>query len=72
MADTTDSILGMDFIGKFKLGFIWDDFDQSELYIYDKKAQIQKQLQIVTIPADTQRLSYISPDQSKGLLNFAV
>ena len=35
VCDISQDILGMDFISKFKLGFIWDDFDQSELYIYD-------------------------------------
>ena len=73
VCDIDQDILGMDFLSKFKLGLVWDDFDQSELYIYDKKAQIKERLQIVTVPSDMQSLSYLGPDRSKeaGLVNFS-
>ena len=66
VCDIGQDILGMDFLSKFKLGFVWDDFDQSELYIYDRKAQIKEKLQIVTVPSDTKRLSYLSPEPDKA------
>ena len=46
----------MDFIAKFKLNFEWDEFDQSELYLVNRKAQIKTLLQIVTVPTDTPRV----------------
>ena len=36
IADTNDSILGMDFIYKYKLEFRWGPF--GDLYLYDKKS----------------------------------
>ena len=33
ICEVSQDILGMDFINKYKLGFEWDDFDQSELFI---------------------------------------
>ena len=44
ICDVSQEILGMDFINKFKLNFEWDDFDQSELYLVDRKAQIKEPL----------------------------
>ena len=49
----------MDFLTKYKLSLEWDDFDQSELYLVDKKAQIKALLQIVTVPTNTLRVSYL-------------
>ena len=59
VCDIAQDILGMDFIDKYKLGFEWDDFDQSELYLVDKRANIKEELQIVTVPSDLQRVSYL-------------
>ena len=59
VCDIQQDILGMDFITKFKLNFEWDDFDQTELYLVDRKAQIKAPLQIVTVPTDTLRVNYL-------------
>ena len=57
VCDVQQDILGMDFLTKYKLNFEWDDFDQSELYLVDKKAQIKALLQIVTVPTSTLRVN---------------
>ena len=44
ICDIEQDILGMDFLTKFRLGFEWDDFNQTELYIVDRKAQIKSEL----------------------------
>ena len=59
VCDIQQDILGMDFISKYKLNFEWDEFDQSELYLVDKKANIKTELQIVTVPTDTPRVHYL-------------
>ena len=41
ICDVKQDILGADFINKYKLGLEWDDFDQTELFIVDKRAQIK-------------------------------
>ena len=63
VCDVQQDILGMDFINKFKLNFEWDQFDQSELYLVDRKAQIKAPLQCVTVPVTTPRTRYL---QSNG------
>ena len=40
VCDMGQDILGMDFINKYRLGLEWDDFDQTELYLVDKKADL--------------------------------
>ena len=55
VCDVGQDILGMDFLDKYKLGFEWDDFDQTELFIVDKKAKIKEELQMVTVPANLPR-----------------
>ena len=55
ICDVEQDILGMDFLDRYKLGFEWDDFDQTELYLVDKKAAIKAPLQIVTVAADLPR-----------------
>ena len=40
VCDIQQDILGMDFIKKYRFNFEWDEFDQSELYLVDRKAQI--------------------------------
>ena len=60
ICDVKQDILGMDFLDKYKLGFEWDNFDQSELSIVDKKANISQALEIVTVPTDLQRVHYLS------------
>ena len=52
ICDIQQDILGMDFVNKYKLNLEWDDFDQSELYLVDKRAQIRAPLQVVTVPSN--------------------
>ena len=59
VCDVKQDILGMDFLDKYKLSLSWDDQDQSELYLVDKRAQIRKKLQIITVPTDLQRIHYL-------------
>ena len=59
ICDIQQDILGMDFLTKFRLNFQWDEFDQSELYIVDRKADIKELLQIVTVPTSTLRVNYL-------------
>ena len=40
ICDINQDILGSDFIHKYKIGFEWDDFHQTELFIVDKKTKI--------------------------------
>ena len=61
VCDMGQDILGMDFINKYRLGLEWDDFDQTELYLVDKKAGIKSLLQMVTVPTNLQR-NYLSPE----------
>ena len=62
VCDVQQDILGMDFINKYHLNFEWDEFDRSELYLVDKKAQIREPLQVVTVPTDTVRVNYLAAD----------
>ena len=64
VCDIKQDILGMDFIAKYKLNFEWDEFDQSELYIVDRKAQIKEILDIVTVATDTPRVHYLQSGDS--------
>ena len=64
VCDVKQDILGMDFITKFRLNFEWDEFDQTELYLVDRKAQSKALLQVVTVPLDTPRVSSISRSDS--------
>ena len=61
ICDINQDILGMDFLDKYRLGLEWDDFDQSTLWIVDKKAQVKTELQIVTVPMNLQRTKYLEP-----------
>ena len=38
ICDVKQDILGFDFMNHYKLNFEWDDWDQSELFLVDKKA----------------------------------
>ena len=42
ICDIGQDILGADFINKYKLGLEWDEVDQTELFLVDKKAQWQE------------------------------
>ena len=55
----------MDFLDKFKLGFEWDDVDQTQLFIRDKRSQIKDELQIVTVPSSVPRLHYLDSHPSR-------
>ena len=59
VCDIQQDILGMDFISRYKLNLEWDEFDQTELLIVDKKAQIRAPLTIVTVPTDIPRVHYL-------------
>ena len=50
ISDTTDNILGMDFIMKYKLDFRWGPF--GDLYLFDPKSQSSTLCQFVKIPRD--------------------
>ena len=63
ICDVKEDILGSDFIKKYKLSLEWDDCDQSELSIVDKRAQISQSLRIVTVPTDLQRAGHVEKDQ---------
>ena len=65
VCDIQQDILGMDFIKKFRLNFEWDEFTQSELFIVDRKAQIKKELKIITVPTDIPRVHYLDSLGSK-------
>ena len=67
ICDIDQDILGMDFLSKYKLGFEWDGIDQSELYLVDKKADIRKLLQTVTVPIGLQTTHrVVQPSSSNG------
>ena len=65
ISDVSQDILGMDFLNKYKLGLEWDDFDQSELLLVDKKADSKTPLQIITVPSDMQRVGFVGEDDDK-------
>ena len=67
ICDIQQDILGMDFITKYKLNFEWDEFDQSELYLVDRRAQIKELSQVVTVPTSTLRVSYLDGVDSKSV-----
>ena len=56
ICDIQQDILGMDFISKYKLNFEWDE---SELYLVDRKASIRSKLTIVTVPTNVPKISYL-------------
>ena len=59
ICDVQQDILGMDFMTKFRLSMAWDDFDQTELLLVDKKSQIKQELQIITVPTDLPRVHFL-------------
>ena len=61
ICDIGQDILGADFINKYKLGLEWDEVDQTELFLVDKKANIKSKVQMATAPADIQE--YITSSQ---------
>ena len=62
ICDIGQDILGMDFLKKYRLSLDWDDLDQSELFLVDKKANISKRLEMVTVPTDLQRVHYLEDE----------
>ena len=64
ICDVDQDILGMDFMNKFKLNLEWNEVDQSELHIVDRKAQIRSQLQIITVPLNLQRVHSMNVSSS--------
>ena len=71
ICDVAQDILGMDFVNKYRLGLEWDDFDQSELFIVDKRSKIKAPVKIVTVPTDIIRTHHMEassitkePDQA--------
>ena len=72
ICDVRQDILGFDFITKYKLGLEWDDFDQSELFLVDKKADIRAPIKIVTVPKNITRAHHVeSVAASKELLKMS-
>ena len=63
VCDVKQDILGIDFINKYKLSMQWDDYDQSELFLVDRKADIRAPLKIVTVPTEIARANYLEPDR---------
>ena len=59
VCNISQDILGMDFLDKYKMGMEWDDYDQSELFLVDKRAKIKTRLEMVTVPTDLQRVHYL-------------
>ena len=51
----------MDFLHKYKLGLEWDDETHTRLFIKDKRADIKKELQIVTVPRNLLRTHHMEP-----------
>ena len=66
ICDVKEDILGMDFLQKYRLGLDWDDFDQTELYLIDKKAQSKTILQVVTVPTDITRAHHVEAVSQDG------
>ena len=64
ICDVNQDILGMDFVNKYKLGLEWDDFDQSTLFLVDKRANIKSELKIVTVPTNLTRAHHLEPVSS--------
>ena len=67
ICDISQDILGADFINRYRLGLEWDSFDQSELYIVDKKANIKELLQMVTVPTDLQRVHSLASSAQESV-----
>ena len=59
ICDVKQDILGFDFITKYKLGLEWDDFDQTELFVVDKRAKIKAPVKIVTVPISITRAHHL-------------
>merc|ERR1712015_28092 len=59
ICDVKQDILGFDFVTKYKLGLEWDDFDQTELFLVDKKAKIKSPVKIVTVPTNIVRAHHL-------------
>ena len=59
ICDVNQDILGADFVNKYRLGLEWDDFDQSELFIVDKRSNIKAPVKIVTVPSDIIRTHHV-------------
>ena len=55
VSNTTDTILGMDFIDKYKMEFRRNEFE--DLYLYDPKAQISIPCQFVQMHRDLPRVA---------------
>ena len=48
ITDTTEDLLGSDFINKYRLEFRWGEFD--DLYLYDKKSNISTLCEFIKTP----------------------
>ena len=73
VCDVKQDILGMDFIAKYRLNFEWDEIDQTDLYLVDRKAKSKSALQIVTVPVDTPRVNYLSkPARFAAILGLSL
>ena len=66
ICEVREDILGMDFLQKYRLGLEWDNFNQSELFLVDKKSQIKTGLQMVTVPPDITRAHHVEAVSDGG------
>ena len=48
IANLEETIIGWDFIKKYRLSFYWDE--NGECYLYDRKAQVKKHLEFISVP----------------------
>ena len=53
IADIEESIIGFDFIQKYRLNFEWNEF--GDMVLHDKKSKTSSVLKCVTVPVDSFR-----------------
>ena len=73
IADTTDNILGMDFMSKYRLELRWGPF--GDLYLYDKKSDISTLCQFVKVPKNTlpsiSSIKVVSPTRASAAITVS-
>ena len=72
VAKIEDTIIGWDFIKRFKLNFEWEG---EECFLHDRKSKVKKRLEYITLPHQTrphlqsiQAVQAVQPDQSSDRL----
>ena len=69
ITDVKQTILGMDWINAYKLGFEWFDND---LYLIDKKADIKKKLEFVTIRQNSLPAQFVEAQTDPEITKFEI